>query len=325
MSPIASKSLAIRPTKSAGSIFLKSQFCTKPQRLALTPSTSLAGKTALITGGSTGLGFHAAHHLLSLNLSRLILAVRTPAKGEKAAAELRAKYPGATVEVWELEMGDYESITAFARRVEGEFENTASVTADGNHGSKKRLDIAILNAGMISAQFALNGKTGHCEMVQVNYLGTFLLAMLLLPVLRDREGKNAGRLTIVNSGGVYAAKLLNRHKRPLLASFDNLKAQPFDAMEWYFDTKILGMLFTVRLLDYLPPAEEVVVNLVDPGFCKGSELHREGKGLLAAALAVGKTLTARTLEGGAWTYVDAAVVKGKESHGCFVMDWDIRP
>jgi NAD(P)-dependent dehydrogenase (short-subunit alcohol dehydrogenase family) len=321
MSPIESKSLAIRPTKSAGSIFLKSQFCTKPQRLALTPSTSLAGKTALITGGSTGLGYHAAHHLLSLNLSRLILAVRTPAKGEKAAAELRAKYPSATVEVWELEMGDYESILAFARRVEGEFSNTAE--ADG--AAKKRLDIAILNAGMISVQFALNEKTGHCEMVQVNYLGTFLLAMLLLPVLRDREGKKAGRLTIVNSGGVYAAKLATRHKRPLLASFDNLEAQPFDAMEWYFNTKILGQLFTVRLLDYLPPAEEVVVNLVDPGFCKGSELHREGKGLLAAALAVGKTLTARTLEDGAWTYVDAAVVKGKESHGCFVMDWDIRP
>jgi NAD(P)-dependent dehydrogenase (short-subunit alcohol dehydrogenase family) len=318
MSPIASKSLTIRPTKSAPSIFLRSQFCTKPQRLALSPSTSLAGKTALITGGSTGLGYHAAQHLLSLQLSRLILAVRTPAKGEKAAAELRGKYPHAAIEVWEVEMGDYESIVEFARRVEGEFENTAG-------SGKKRLDIAILNAGMISAQFATNKKTGHCEMVQVNYLGTFLLAMLLLPVLRDREGKNAGRLTIVNSGGVYAAKLATRHKRPLLASFDNLEAQPFDAMEWYFDTKILGMLFTVRLLDYLPPAEEVVVNLVDPGFCKGSELHREGKGLLAAALAVGKTLTARTLEDGAWTYVDAAVVQGKESHGCFVMDWEIRP
>jgi NAD(P)-dependent dehydrogenase (short-subunit alcohol dehydrogenase family) len=161
--------------------------------------------------------------------------------------------------------------------------------------------------------------------VQVNYLGTFLLAMLLLPVLRDREAKRPGRLSIVGSGGVFAAKLPNRDKRPFLKSFDDLAVQPWDATERYFSSKVLGMLFFVRLMEHLPGADEVVVNIVDPGFCKGTELHREASGLVSAVMSISKALTGRSLVDGAWTYVDAAVVKGKESHGCFVMDWEIRP
>ena len=72
-------------------------------------------------------------------------------------------------------------------------------------------------------------------------------------------------------------------------------------------------------------ADEVIVNIVDPGLCKGTDLHREAGGMLSRAISAGKTIMARPLDDGAWTYVDAAVVKGKESHGCFVMDWEIRP
>jgi NAD(P)-dependent dehydrogenase (short-subunit alcohol dehydrogenase family) len=187
------------------------------------------------------------------------------------------------------------------------------------------LDIVILNAGVAGSGFVRNARTGHCEVVQVNYLGTVLLAVLLLPVLRDRTGQRAGRLTIVGSGGVFQAKVPNRGARPFLGSFDDLKVQPWDATERYYASKVLGMFFFVRLLEYLPPAEELMVNMVDPGFCKGTELHRDAKGLMGMVLSIVKALTGRSMEDGAWTYVDAAVVKGKESHGCFVMDWKIYP
>lgn len=231
-----------------------------------------------------------------------------------------AAYPGAVVEVWEVEMGDYDSVVGFAGRVGMEFGNT-----EGEGDEKKRLDVVILNAGMAGSEFVRNEKTGHCQVVQVNYLGTFLLAILLLPVLRDRKGKMPGRLTVVGSGGVFAAKLPNRGKRPFLGSFDDLAVQPWDATERYFASKVLGMLLFVRLWEYLPAAEEVVVNMVDPGFCKGTELHREVTGIVGGVMSAAKALTGRSLEDGAWTYVDAAVVKGKESHGCFVMDWEIKP
>jgi hypothetical protein len=38
-----------------------------------------------------------------------------------------------------------------------------------------------------------------------------------------------------------------------------------------------------------------------------------------------KAATARTIKDRASTYLDATIVKGKESHGCFLMDWHIRP
>ncbi|KAL2020526.1 hypothetical protein VTK56DRAFT_8326 [Thermocarpiscus australiensis] len=332
-------SLTLRPTKGPTRLFIQAQFCTKPQRVALTPSTSLQGKTALITGATSGLGYHAARHLLSLQLSRLVLTTRSPAKGEAVARELRAAFPGAAVEVWELEMASYVSVVRFARRVEAEFGRSGDddTKTETTKKKKKRLDIAILNAGLDTNRFLRNPETGHCQTVQVNYLSTFLLAILLMPVLRDTQGRNPGRLTIVGSGGVFLSRLPNRHKRPLLASFDHdddgsaggvAGQSPFEMLagsfEQYLSSKLLGMLLFVRIWEYLPPADELVVNMVDPGLCKGTEIHRDVGGIVSTVMRLAKALSARSVEDGAWTYVDAAVVKGKESHGCFVMDWQIR-
>lgn len=121
------------------------------------------------------------------------------------------------------------------------------------------------------------------------------------------------------------AEFPNRHQIPLLRSFDDLEAQPWDATERYSCSKLLGHLFSAKMFAYADPAEDVIVNLVDPGFCRGTALHRDAHGILAAAMSFAKMLTGRPLEEGASTYVDAAVVKGKETHGCFVMDWKIRP
>lgn len=287
---------------------IKSQFCTRPRRAPA--ETDLSGQTAIITGGSTGLGFHCGHHLLSLKLSHLILAVRSLEKGESAAKKLRVDYPSAKIDVWLLEMSSYPSIQAFCRRVETDLP---------------RLDITILNAGVIQMNFDIC-STGHEEVIQVNYLSTFLLAILMLPISKNKAPRGSpGRLTIVSSGTALLAKLPNRNKRPLLASFDDVKVQPWDPIERYFSSKMLGHLFFVRMLEYLN-ADDVVVNLVEPGQCKGSELHRGAKGTVTGAfLELFKSLTGRKPEDGAWTYVDAAVVKGKESHGCFCLDWEIHP
>ncbi|KAK3904891.1 hypothetical protein C8A05DRAFT_42095 [Staphylotrichum tortipilum] len=305
-------SLTLHPNPSPGRIFLRSQFLAR--RPPLPPSVSLAGQSALITGASTGLGLRASRQLLALGLSRLILAVRDPTRAEGVAGELRGEFPGARVEVWEVEMGRYESVVGLVGRVEGEFNKRG-----------ERLHVVVLNAGMAAAEFERSEETGHERVVQVNYLGTVLLAVLLLPLLRDRTGARPGRLTIVSSGGVFNAKLPNRGARPFLESFDDEEALPWDPTERYFASKVLGMLFFVRLLEYLPPADELIVNLVDPGFCKGTELHRESTGAAKTVFSLAKTLTGRSLEDGASTYVDAAVIKGKESHGCFVMDWKIFP
>lgn len=272
----------------------------------------LSQKVAIVTGASSGLGFHCVQHLLSLKLSHLILAVRSVEKGEEAVAKLQKSFPSARLEVWQLEMASYKSIQSFARRVETDLP---------------RLDIVILNSGLAHTEFTVCKSTGHDDVIQVNYLSTFLLAILLLQVLKKKRKSSTAppsRLTIVSSGTALMAKFPNRGKRPLLGSFDDLEIQSYDAMERYSSSKLLGHLFFVRLLKYLNP-EETIVNLVDPGLCKGTGLFREANIVSGAAFWVMKALTARSTEDGAWTYVDAAIVKGKESHGCYCTDGDIHP
>ncbi|KAF3771371.1 NAD(P)-binding protein [Cryphonectria parasitica EP155] len=296
------------PKKGPLGLFLHSQFCNKA---VYPPSTTdLNGKTAIITGATAGLGSIACRQLLSFRLSRLILAVRSVKKGEDFAAQLRKDFPRATIDVWELEMGSYNSIQAFVRRVDTELT---------------QLDIAVLNAGLGKLHFTINPNTGHEEVIQVNYLSTFLLAILLLPALKSKSPHGTpGRLTIVNSGVSYMAKFPNRNQVPLLGSFDDTKITPWDVSERYSVSKLLGHLFMLRLAGYINP-EDVILNLVDPGYCKGSDLHRDATGIVAALISLSKSLAGRKLEDGASTYIDAAVVKGAETHGSFVMDWGIRP
>jgi NAD(P)-dependent dehydrogenase (short-subunit alcohol dehydrogenase family) len=291
------------------SSFIKSQLLHKPK---LPPaSTNLSGQVGIVTGGSSGLGFQCCRQLLGFKMDLLIIAVRSQRKGEEASAKLLEEYPEAKIEVWELKMGSYDSIQAFVRRVE----------------QLGRLDFAILNAGLVKAEFELNATTGHEETVQINYLSTALLSVLLLPPLKSKSPPGSpGRLTIVGSGTAYFAAFPNRNEVPLLASFDKQLNPEKKALEpeTYWVSKLLGHLFLVKLVNYVS-AEDVVVNIVDPGLCSGSQLNRETGGVVGIVMAIMKSLLGRKPEIGASTYIDAAVVKGKETHGCYIADWEIRP
>ncbi|KAE8342847.1 hypothetical protein BDV24DRAFT_173547 [Aspergillus arachidicola] len=302
----ASKDLPPDTTPYYPKIFLKSQLCTKaawPPKI-----TTLIDKVAIVTGANTGLGLESSRQLLSYNLSHLTIAVRSVTKGETAAATLRKEYPMATIEVWELDMSSYDSVRAFVRRTETQLA---------------RLDIVVLNAGLQNIQFGVVPSTGHEETVQVNYLSTVLLCILLLPVLKNKSPAGTpGRLSIVSSGTALFARFPHRKFSPLLPSYDD--PRNFDLIEQYSASKLLGHMFMWKLADYVS-ADDVVVNLVDPGFTKGTQLQRDVSGVVSLAMSLAKVATARTVRDGASTYLDATVVKGKESHGCFVMDWQIRP
>ncbi|KAF4632198.1 hypothetical protein G7Y89_g5923 [Cudoniella acicularis] len=220
---VGSKDLQPSTTPFFPNVFINNQFRAKPQWPA--PNTNLAGQTAIITGGNTGLGYEAAVQLLGLKLSHLILAVRSPEKGEAAAANLRKSHPKASIEVWQLDMCSYDSILGFARRVERRLS---------------RIDIVLLNAGVGRLTFNKVKSTGHEEVLQVNYLSTVLLAILLLPILKTKgsPGRQPAHLTIVSAALTLAAKFPNRDTNPLLPSFDN--PETFDPREHYNSSKLLA-------------------------------------------------------------------------------------
>ncbi|KAF2730115.1 short-chain dehydrogenase [Polyplosphaeria fusca] len=271
-------------------------------------STSLAGQTVIITGSNVGIGLDCARQMLDLNLSHLIMAVRRPDNAEEAAAPLRQAHPKARIEVWHLDMLSYDSIQAFARQC----------------ATLERLDVAILNAGVTKASFEINSSTRHEEIFQVNYLSTALLAILLLPILKNKSPAGTpGRLALVSSGLGLQAEFPNRNAVPLIPSFDDATGWGISmAGDRYNITKLLLYMFVLKISECVS-AEDVVVNAVCPGFTKGSGLHRHLPVAARAVFGVLKTVIARPLETGAWAYLDAVLVKGKESHGSFVMNQQI--
>ncbi len=82
----------------------------------------LAGKTALVTGASSGLGVETARALLSAH-AEVILAVRDTAKGERVAQQLRVATGNAQVHVLSLDLGPLASIRLAAEQLRARRSN----------------------------------------------------------------------------------------------------------------------------------------------------------------------------------------------------------
>lgn len=296
------------PITNFGSLFIKNQFCTK---IPLPPKEPiLVGKVAIITGSNSGLGLESAKQFLQASLSHLVIAVRSLERGKEAASKLRLINPKATIDVWALDMESYPSVHAFSQRCQSELS---------------KIDIVILNAGLTSIKFETTASTGHEKTIQVNYLSTMLLALLLVPILKAKHAPGVpARLTIVNSIMSSLAKFPHRTQRPLLSSYDDTTIIPYDPTESYSVSKLLGQIFLVKLLDYVK-AEDIIINMVEPGYTKGTGLDRSVTGALRIPAAIFKGLAGRPVPQGAATYYDATVVHGKESHGCFLLNCGIGP
>ncbi|KAL8940819.1 MAG: hypothetical protein Q9216_002608 [Gyalolechia sp. 2 TL-2023] len=290
--------------------FLYRQFFLTPP--ATLPSQhNLQGQIGIVTGSNIGLGLEASRQILSLRISRLILAVRDLTKGELARRELARAAPWAIIDVWHLDMSNYQSVQDFARKC----------------GTLPRLDFAILNAGILKVELEINKSTGHDEVVQVNYLSTALLAILLLPILADsatrKSAKKPGRLTIVGSETAEWAKFQEKDSGgSILAAFN--EPRYFDLQDRYYTSKLLEEFLVVHLCRTVP-SSKAVINVVNPGFCYGSGLHTEVTGVLGAVFGVYKRMIGRSTMVGARTLVNAAVVQGAPSHGKYLSDCAVAP
>ncbi|KAL2208253.1 putative short-chain dehydrogenase/reductase family protein [Sarocladium strictum] len=273
-------------------------------------TTDLTGKVVIVTGGNTGLGFESARQFLGFKASTVIIASRSDAKGKEAVAKLKSEFPKARVEAWPLDMLSYDSIQEFVKTVQRELS---------------RLDIVVLNAGLRKIGFGLSELTGHEEVVQVNYISTVLLSVLLLPILKERSPSGTpGRLTIVSSGIVLLHKFPNSDRMPFLKSFNDVATAPAPGLPNYAASKAMGHMFAAKIVEYVS-SDDVIINLADPGMTRGTEFLREFPRAALILMAPLLRVITRSVRDGASTYLDATLVKGPESHGRFVMDWEVRP
>ena len=279
--------------------FLYRQLTFKPLAVH---GVDLTGKTALITGSNTGVGFETARQLLRFGLRRLILAVRSEEKGRAAAAILSPDNAD-RVEVWHLDLRDYSSVVEFAERAK---------TLD-------RLDFAVLNAGICPASRIFNQITGHDEIIQVNYLSTALLAILLLPVAKAARPNQPAptRITFTSSEGAAWTKFPLGQEMPILAALDK-KENGVDTVDRMFASKLLGQMFLNELAKRVPPSI-AVINAASPGSVHDSEFNRElDKTIAGAVIKFVMRRVANTAAVGASMMTDAIVNHGEETHGQFL-------
>ena len=149
------------------------------------PTANFSGKTIIVTGSNVGLGKEAVKHFVRLKAKKVIVAVRSIAKGETFKAEIEAESERTgIIDVWELDLSHYASVKAFAKR---------AATLDC-------LDAAVLNAGIATEKFEI--LEDNESTITVNVISSVLLALLLLPTLRSSAKKWGFEptLTFVGSG-----------------------------------------------------------------------------------------------------------------------------
>lgn len=141
----------------------------------------LRGRTVLVTGGTTGLGFESVRALAAAGAS-VVTTARSDEKGRDACDRVRGLVPDADVSYELCELGDLSSVRAFTDRF---------------LASHDRLDVLLANAGIMAVPY---GRTvdGFELQFGTNHLGHFVLIGRLLPLLLSSA---PSRIVLLSSGG----------------------------------------------------------------------------------------------------------------------------
>lgn len=130
-------------------------------------AASLAGKSVIVVGGNSGLGWEFARQAIILNAVRVIITARSEAKGHSAIVALRddpeveASNPKAKLDFRILDLDDYHSAYAFVHRVKDE---------------EPELDILLCNGGVNLFKYQTS-KSGHERVMQGKFNVKFRDAM----------------------------------------------------------------------------------------------------------------------------------------------------
>ena len=275
--------------------FLHGQLWVKPPY----PTHDFTGQTVIVTGSNVGLGLEAARHIVRLNAEKVILAVRNLEKGEKAKKSIKdSTGRQGVVEVWSLDLSSYDSVKEFVKRAEG----------------LKRLDVMLGNAGIATnkyTRFEDNEST-----ITVNVVSTFLLALMILPKLRETATRYnvTPRLTIVSSEVHKWTTLPEKSSPDIFITLNDKETADMESR--YPTSKLLEVLYCRELATKMTESKKptVTLNFVAPGLCH-SELARDAP----FRLHVLKFFLARTTEVGSRTLVTPAA-SGHHTHGQYMGD-----
>ncbi len=182
------------------------------------PLPSLAGKRAVLTGGSDGMGLVIAERLAAAGAD-LVLPVRNREKGERAARGIRNRHPEARIAVHDLDLASLGSVATFAAVMEDE---------------GMPVHLLVNNAGVMTPPSRQTTVDGHELQFGTNHLGHVALVGHLMPLLK------AGGARVVSQVSIAAA-------RGRIAWDDLESERNYDGQRAYAASKIALGLFAREL------------------------------------------------------------------------------
>jgi len=178
-----------------------------------------SGRTAVITGANTGLGYETAAALAAKG-AHVVLAVRNLDKGREAAERITAATPGASVALQELDLTSLDSVRT---------------AADELRDANDTIDLLINNAGVMMTPKSTT-KDGFELQFGTNHLGHFALTGLLLDRVLAAQGS---RVVTVSSTGHRFARGIR---------FDDLQwERSYNRVGAYGQAKLANLMFTYEL------------------------------------------------------------------------------
>jgi NAD(P)-dependent dehydrogenase (short-subunit alcohol dehydrogenase family) len=243
-----------------------------------------SGRTFIVTGGSSGLGFETTRQLAAHG-GRVVLAARSQAKGRDAVARITAQ-PGAPIEFRALDLADLDSVRAFA----------AALLADGIG-----VDVLINNAGVMYPPRRLSPQ-GFESQFATNHLGHFALTGLLFDTIRHGQDP---RVVTVSSG---------EHRGGSIHFGDLTGEKSYSPRAFYQQSKLANVLFGLEL-DRRVHAAGIGVRsvLAHPGYADTSLQSTGPTGLAKQLMKVSNRLIAQSAAMGALPQLYAATDPAAES------------
>ncbi|RZV12244.1 NAD(P)-dependent dehydrogenase (short-subunit alcohol dehydrogenase family) [Natrinema hispanicum] len=246
------------------------------------------GRQVVVTGANSGIGLEATREL-ARNGATVIMACRSTERGQDAAQDVRADVPDADLRVEACDLGDLESIHAFADRL-----------------GDAALDVLINNAGVMAIPRSETAD-GFETQFGVNHLSHFALTGLLLENLHPHDASES-RIVTVSSG---------IHERGEI-DFDELQhEESYDPWDAYAQSKLANVLFAYELERRLLTADANAKSIaVHPGYANTQLQFRgpeqRGSRLRKAAMWAMNTVLAQPAAMGALPTLYAATAPEAE-------------
>ncbi|XP_076945310.1 short-chain dehydrogenase TIC 32, chloroplastic-like [Bidens hawaiensis] len=211
----------------------------------VTDGIDASGLTAIVTGGSSGIGRETAR-VLALRGAHVVMGVRNTAAGKQVQEAIVNEIPTAKVDAMELDLSSMASVRKFA--------------SDFN-SSGRSLNLLINNAGIMMTPFMLSKDNIELQFA-TNHLGHFLLTHLLLDNMKKtaRKSKKEGRIVNVSSEA-------HRITYPEGIRFDKINDEKkYSKYQAYGQSKLANILHANELTRHLKEeGAEITANSLHPG------------------------------------------------------------